>query len=148
MHIQISYYLVAPQPVKSRQWVTITAGADLILPCNIEMAYPPPVFHWQHIMPHEDEIAENVQPLKNGSLLLTGVKAPAIYKCTAWNEYGTSIQFIYISKHKLLTIHYKASTYVCTYLAVIVQAILVVQVINETDIPGTCIISLKQYNNH
>ena len=108
------YHLVAPQPVKSRQWVTVTAGADLILPCNIEMAYPPPVFHWQHIMPHEDEIAEDVQILENGSLLLTGVKIPAIYKCTAGNEYGTSVQFIYISKHiKLLTKHCIASTYMC-----------------------------------
>ena len=67
------------------------------------MAYPPPLFHWQHIVPHDDEVAGNFQQLENGSLLLTGVKAPAIYKCMAWNEYGTSIQFIYISKCKPLT---------------------------------------------
>ena len=110
----LSYHLVAPQPVKSRQWVTVTAGGDLILTCNIEMAYPPPVFHWQHIMPHEDEIAENVQTFENGSLLLTGVKIPAIYKCTAGNEYGRSVQFIYISKHiKLLTKHCIASIHTC-----------------------------------
>ena len=98
-------YTVAPQPVKSREWITITAGADLILPCIIEMAYPPPLFHWQHIVPHEDEVAGDFRLLENGSLLLTGVKAPAIYKCMAWNEYGTSIQFIYISKRKLITMY-------------------------------------------
>ena len=90
---------------KVKKWITITAGTDLILPCIIEMAYPPPLFHWQHIVPHEDEVAGDFRLLENGSLLLTGVKAPAIYKCMAWNEYGTSIQFTYISKHKLITMY-------------------------------------------
>ena len=95
MHILCT---VAPQPEKSRQWITVTAGADVVLPCIVEMAYPPPLYHWQHIVPHEDNVVANFQPLYNGSLLLTGVKAPAIYRCKAWNEYGTSVHFIYISK--------------------------------------------------
>ena len=65
------------------------------------MAYPPPLYHWQYIAPYEDvTIPENAQLLNNGSLLLSGVSTPAIYKCTAWNEYGTSIQLVYISKCK------------------------------------------------
>ena len=97
----------------SRQWVTITAGDDLILSCIIEMAYPPPLYHWQHIVPHEDVItAESSQLLNNGSLLLSGVKNPAIYKCMAWNEYGTSIQLIYISKYRINTYIF---TFLCLY---------------------------------
>ena len=93
---------VAPQPVMSRQWIVITAGDDVVLPCVIEMAYPPPLYHWQHIAPYEDvTMSENAQLLNNGSLLLSGVNSPAIYKCIAWNEYGTSIQLVYISKCKL-----------------------------------------------
>ena len=93
---------VAPQPVMSRRWIKITAGDDVVLPCVTEMAYPPPLYHWQHIAPHEDEMtSENSQLLNNGSLLLSGVNTPAIYRCIAWNEYGRSIQLIYISKCKL-----------------------------------------------
>ena len=92
---------VAPHPVMSRQWIVITAGDDVVLPCVIEMAYPPPLYHWQHIAPYEDvTMSENAQLLNNGSLLLSGVNTPAIYKCIAWNEYGTSIQLVYISKCK------------------------------------------------
>ena len=70
----------------------------MILPCTIEMAYPPPLFHWEHIVPHKDPVAGRSQLLSNGSLLLTEVKSPAIFKCVAWNEFGISTQFIYISK--------------------------------------------------
>ena len=91
-------YTVAPQPVMSRQRIEIKAGDDVVLPCVIEMAYPPPLYHWQHIEPFEDvRSSENFKLLNNGSLLLSGIRTPAIYKCTAWNEYGRSIQLIYIS---------------------------------------------------
>jgi len=91
-------YAAAPRPIMSRQWITVPAGADVVLSCIIDMAYPPPLFHWQHILPHEDMRPENFQQLSNGSLLLTEVKIPGIYRCMAWNEYGTSTQLIYLSK--------------------------------------------------
>ena len=70
----------------------------MVLPCVIDMAYPPPLFHWTHIVPHKDVVPNRFQQLSNGSLLVTGVKIPAIYQCIAWNEYGTSIQITYLSK--------------------------------------------------
>ena len=90
--------LVAPQPIQSQQLIVVTAGGDVILTCIIEMAYPPPLLQWAHVAPHRDIVPGKSQQLNNGSLLLTGVKTPAIYKCIAWNEFGASVQLKYISK--------------------------------------------------
>jgi len=82
--------------VSSRQSITIPAGADIILPCIIKVANPAPLYHWQHLPPNDSIPQEKFHPLDNGSLLLTDVRVPGIFKCTAWNEYGASTQIIYL----------------------------------------------------
>ena len=85
-----------PWSVSSRQSITIPAGADVILPCIIESANPAPLYNWQHLPPNDSIPQKEFHQLDNGSLLLTDVHVPGIFKCTAWNEYGTSTQIIYL----------------------------------------------------
>ena len=90
-------YTAAPQPTFHNDTMTVSYGSNVTLPCAIDVVNPSPSYYWQHVSVGDSPLEIN-QTLSDGSLHLKDIQRSGIYRCTAHNEYGSSIQIIELSE--------------------------------------------------
>ena len=87
----------APRPALHNDTISAPYGSNVTLPCIIDVANPSPSYYWDRVSV-EGASSEINKTLSDGSLLLQNVQKSGMYRCTAHNYYGTSIQMIILSK--------------------------------------------------
>ena len=89
--------MAAPQPTFHSNNVTVSYGSSITLPCTIDVANPSPSYYWERESDGDSPFEVN-STLSDGSLLLNNVQQSDIYRCTAHNDYGSSLQLIELSE--------------------------------------------------
>ena len=89
-------YTAAPQPTFHTDTVSVCYGYNVTLPCTIDVANPSPSYYWERTSLGGS--SELNKTFSDGSLHLKNVKHSGIYRCTAQNDYGSSIQIIELSE--------------------------------------------------
>ena len=97
-------HTAAPQPSFHNTTVSASYGSNISLPCVVDVANPPPLYNWTHVST-EDPSSEINYILSDGSLQLKNVWKSGIYQCIAWNDYGSSLQIVKLSKYEWLQPH-------------------------------------------
>ena len=104
-YIQLFNFLctAAPQPSFHTDTISAPYGSNVTLTCAIDVANPSPSYYWEHLS--GEDISLRISMIFNdGSLLLKNVQKSGIYRCTASNGYGSSIQIIQLSKFECICI--------------------------------------------
>ena len=78
--------------------MTVSHGSNVTLPCAIDVANPSPSYYWERVYSVGDLLLEINQTLSDGSLHLKDTQRSGIYRCTARNDYGSSMQIIELSE--------------------------------------------------
>ena len=108
----LTLYTAAPQPTLHNATVSALYGSDVTLPCTIDVANPSPSYIWES-MSAEGASSEINKTLSDGSLLLKKIQKSDMYRCTALNNYGASIQMVKISKFECFSLLYEE--FVCIH---------------------------------
>ena len=91
-------HTAAPQPTFHNDTMTVSHGSNVTLPCAIDVANPSPSYYWERVYSVGDLPLEINQTLSDGSLHLKDTQRSGIYRCTARNDYGSSMQIIELSE--------------------------------------------------
>ena len=77
--------------------MSVCYGCNVTLSCTIDVANPSPSYYWQRTS-LGGSLSEINSTLSDGSLQLQNIQQPGIYRCTARNDYGRSIQVFELSE--------------------------------------------------
>ena len=100
-------YVAAPQPTFHSDTLSVRYGSNVTLPCTIDAANPSPSYYWEHLpLGYSSAAMQDLSNiLSDGSLQLVNVQNSGVYRCTAENGYGSSVQLIELSKLKFSHLH-------------------------------------------
>ena len=91
-------YIAAPQPTFHSETVSVCYGSNVTLPCTIDIANPSPSYYWEHLpLGYSSTTQDLSEVLSDGSLQLVNVQNSGVYRCTAENDYGSSVQLTELS---------------------------------------------------
>ena len=98
MNFLMRIHTAAPKPTFHNNTMTVSYGCNITLPCAIDVASPSPSYYWERVSIGDSPLEVN-STLSDGSLYLKEIQRSGIYRCTAHNDYGSSIQITELSEY-------------------------------------------------